>query len=364
MRQVLGVLLVLSLAINVYLWRQLDRPFANLPNASPASSPRPEPGSPATAQPLLAEQPKAPRSEEFREWLEQGKYDLLAQALTDALRASPLDPQLLLIEAELMVRTEPLSEATLHYYSLLDLPLPAQHHRDIEERIETLVNNATRQLRQSGSWSILAQFMEPLFQRMPLDKTYARWLAEAYAQQQKPTLTEDVLAALPSGDSAIRRIRRLLNTQPPDMPEEDTDDTPQRQADAIAIALERGRDKYYAHVNVDNQPARLLFDTGASTTAITQSLYETLTRRSALPFIGNFTVNTAAGPIRASMFEVAVITFGPLRFERTPVLVLPPSVLPNADGLLGMNLLRAYHFGIDQQHATLTLSPRRQQTNR
>lgn len=362
MRPVLGVLLALSLAINVYFWRQLDTANANASSSALTSTP--VPASAATVSPAFAEQPAPPTSRDFRKWLELGNYDQLEQALTDALKASPLEPELLLIEAELMVHTAPLSEAILHYYSLLDLPLSARHYHDIERRIETLVNNAATQLKQSGSWSILAQFMEPLFQRMPLEEKYARWLAEAYAQQQKPTLTEDVLAALPPDDANIRRIRSLLDTQASDAREEATIDTPQSQSDAITIALERGRDKYFAYVSFGNQPARLLFDTGASTTAITQSLYDTLKRREALPFIGNFTVNTAAGPIRASMFEAPIMTIGPLRFEQTPVLVLPSSALPDADGLLGMNVLRAYHFGIDQQHATLTLSPHQRQTNR
>ncbi|GGW95031.1 retropepsin-like aspartic protease [Alteromonas halophila] len=358
MRGLLSVLLLLSVALNVYLWqKQASAPVETrtdghsyIRQENPPVSPAPTEAAPPTA-------PAPNRLSEYRQWLESGQYERLKEALNRALKASPLDAEMLLLEAELVLQTEPLSEAILHYYTLLDLPLAAEVHDKVNARITSLTSNAASQLRQNANWSLLAQFMEPLFQRMPTDYQYARWLAEAYAQQQKPTLTEDVLAALPATDPAVSRIRGLLVTVPASEDTADTRASDSTSSEAITIALERGRDQYFAHVRFASVPARLLFDTGASTTAITDSLYKALKRRSALPFIGNFTVNTAAGRIRAAMYEVPVLTFGPLRIEDTPVLVLPPSVLPNADGLLGMNVLRGYHFGIDQQKAALTLSP-------
>ncbi len=365
MRTLLAILLIASLALNVYLWpseSESDSPpqratttqTKQVPPAMSAATSAPRHVSPAPAEPHIST---------LHQWLEQGRYSELEQVLHRALKRSPNDTPLLLLEAELTLRTQPLAEAILHFYDLLDLPLPPQQHRDIQARITSLVYKAANQLKQSGSWSLLAQFSEPLFQRRPANRQYALWLAEAYARQDKPTLTEDVLASLPPDDPQVQRIRGLLT--PPAGNRAVASESPQPKAGAsVTVALERGVDQYFIPVRFGNQSARLLLDTGASTSAITPSLFRRLRRDYALPFIGNFTVNTAAGEIRAPMHEMPDIQIGPLAFPRTAALVLPESVLSSADGLLGMNILRGYHFGIDQRRGQLTLSPVEPQSNR
>lgn len=291
--------------------------------------------------------------------LEQGHYGELETRLRQALRDSPDDVALLLLEAELMVRTRPLSDAVLHLYSLRDLPLSAPQRQQLEQRIDELVSTAVSQLRAAGHWDLLAQLVEPLFQVMPAHRPHILQLAEAYARQNKPTLMEDVLASMLPDDPQANRIRSLLPATSSDADENEAATAaamPDTDVDrAITLQLEADGPHFIASVRFANQPARLMLDTGATTTAITRQFYNRLTKRQQLPFIGNFEVETAAGRISASMVQVPVVSFGPLRFTNLAVLVLPEDVMRDADGLLGMNMMQNMDFRLNQQTGELTL---------
>lgn len=294
--------------------------------------------------------------------LNSGNYALLKQQLNSALQQFPTDESLLLLEAELIVRTQPLSDALIHFHDLAELPFSPASKAKVEKRIANLYDTAQNELSASGQWDLLANLNEPLFQRVPDNRQYILQLAEAYARQQKVTLMEDVLASLSYNDSQANAIRKIAYSE---SNRDDPNSTDERIArnellgnDVTRVALVRDGDQYRVGVKALNQQADMVLDTGATTTAITTDLFSRLGGLRRLTFIGNFDVNTASGTISAPLVHIPTFYFAGFRFDDVSALVLPVDALPSADGLLGMNILGKFDFSISPQDSELTLKVR------
>lgn len=294
--------------------------------------------------------------------LNSGNYALLKQQLNSALQQFPTDESLLLLEAELIVRTQPLSDALIHFHDLAELPFSTASKAKVEKRIANLYDTAQNELSASGQWDLLANLNEPLFQRVPDNRQYILQLAEAYARQQKITLMEDVLASLSYNDSQANAIRNIAYSE---SNRDDPNSTDERIArnkllgnDVTRVALVRDGDQYRVGVKALNQQADMVLDTGATTTAITTDLFSRLGGLRRLTFIGNFDVNTASGTISAPLVHIPTFYFAGFRFDDVSALVLPVDALPSADGLLGMNILGKFDFSISPQDSELALKVR------
>ncbi|HBN99027.1 MAG TPA: peptidase A2, partial [Alteromonas macleodii] len=297
--------------------------------------------------------------------LNNEQYALLATELTNLLKYDPLNESLLLLEGELIELTKPLSTAIVHYYDLAELPLSTETLSFIDAKIATLYQQAQTQLSQDEQWELVARLNEPLYQRIPDARHYTLNLAEAYAYQQKLTLMEDVLAALPSNDRdaniirnkayEMRDIANADNTLSESKPAPSEAEAARYQT---RVALERIGDQYRLDVKALNQKATMILDTGASTTAISSRLFARLGRMRNLTFIGNFNIRTASGTIEAPLVQIPRFYFAGYEFNDVSAIVLPEDALPDADGLLGMNVLGQFDFAIMPQSSELILTER------
>ncbi|MEQ5808381.1 clan AA aspartic protease [Alteromonas sp. NFXS44] len=281
-------------------------------------------------------------------------------ALTAALRDQPYNWELLLLEAMWVKREEPLSEAIIQYYKILERNPPPQVEQDISALITQMADTAAEKLRLAGDWDTLAAFVEPLYQYRPEDRFYTLQLAEAYGRQQKFTLMENVLASLPSEDRQAEALRRVLYPQTADAQSEDTPPTEEKRevsGNAYRMPLEQTGDHYLAPLTLNGRHSRLLVDTGASVTTVTTEVFRQVARRGNYRDLGNFAVNTAGGRVDARMVTLKEVEFGPWRLADVSVLVLPPGTLDGTEGLLGMNILKRFHFRIDQAGNALLLDP-------
>ena len=398
----IALLLVLtaSLLLNVYLWQR----FSN----SPQSNPHPNKNALTqnlTAQNDDASSPNGSRSEgaykrrdsnridgarnidarniddrnrggasikgmrslsELNALLHSGDMAALAASLNRQLKISPLSEPLLLLEAELIRQTKPLPTALLNYYDLADLPLSNTALIEINEKIRTLYQQAQQQLSRSDQWELVAKLNEPLFQRVPDNKTFTVNLATAYAHQLKVTLMEDVLAALPFNDPEAQAIRDIASDQQiaANEPDSDTTDEPQLQdsfleeGNNVRVKLDRIGNSYYVNAVALNQRAFMILDTGASTTAISSNLYARLGKMKNLSFIGIFNVQTASGSVEAPLVQIPEFRFAGYMFKNVSAIVLPEEALPDADGLLGMNILGEFDFSILPKEDVLILNKR------
>jgi clan AA aspartic protease (TIGR02281 family) len=290
-------------------------------------------------------------------WLQQEKYARLSRFLQDYLKSHPQDIDFLLLEADLVAQTSLLSEAIIHYYSLLKLPMMGEQYQHIQDTITSLSTNTISQLEKAYSWDILAIFVEPLLQIDPNNKLFIVALAQAYAEQQQANLMENTLASLPFDDPdalAIRDIIQIVETvQNTNKP--DNNEDPSLTSTERAIPLNQYGDQYVVGAQLGGNNVDLLIDTGATITAIDRDHYRQLNKRFKINYLGRFKVNTANGSLMAPMYQFRELQIGHRKVENIAVVILPMGGLANADGLLGMNFLREFDFRIDQRKALLYL---------
>ena len=372
---VVSVCLLESVSLNVYLlWPEPastaaeDAPKKTGNRVTSDSATKPLVSTaPQSALPYQVHQAKSDKSDApatnidtVRQWLDQGDFARVERFLIDALRANPESAQLLLLEADYILATEPLNVAVSHLFALQELSLFSREQReDLANRSAELIENTISALYNAGDWDMLALFLEPLFQLNSSDQVLTLKLAEAYARQQKFTLMDDVLANLSANNAGARSLRqRFVPGQAPSLERNVEKPADAQQTPITRLALTRYGDQYIAETEILSRPAALLLDTGASSTAISFELYKALRRFNKIPVIGLFDVRTAGGPIRSPLVQIDNMTLGPYKLSNIGVFVMPEAAMQQADGLLGMNVLKQFHFQLDQTNAELLLTPR------
>jgi clan AA aspartic protease (TIGR02281 family) len=275
------------------------------------------------------------------------------------LQLHPLDMDFLLLEAQLNVNTELLSDAVAHYYSLTKLPMTAAQAKVISDNISELSNHTITQLQRAYSWDTLAIFVEPLLQLEPQSRIYILALAEAYAQQNQTSLMENILASLDFEDPAAQKIRQLTSVVRANGAEENDEQAAGEKLSytpaTSTIELQQIGDQYIVNGQLAGNSVALLIDTGASITALSRQYFDGLSNRYKINFVGRFSVNTASGQVLAPMYQFSELKLNHAVVENISVVVLPMRNIGNVNGLLGMNFLREFDFKIDQRQSRLLL---------
>jgi clan AA aspartic protease (TIGR02281 family) len=382
MVRLLCALLLLSVMVNVYLFSKVTsttasttaEPTFDSPSISasetPASTPvaSDRPSDVSVAHPSERSSPEVPESGvtlAFLNALKQAKeYDRLRFYVQEYLRSHPQDIEALLLEAEVYYYTAPLNMALVNYYGLLDENLDKSHIENILKLIDVNTTRIIQQFSGDGSWDLLAEFLEPLIQVDPLNRRYVMALATAYGKQNQTVLMENVLAALPSDDLRAQRLRESIYAQdsaqvsPESAWEEladnqDRNDTTETGNHRLVPLIERNG-QYYTDVKINSVNARLLIDTGASTTAVTDSVFAKVDPRKTT-YLGNFNVQTAGGSISSALYKVSEIQVGSEIFNNISVMVLPTENMRDFDGLLGVNVIRRFNLTYDPSVGTMRM---------
>ena len=122
------------------------------------------------------------------------------------------------------------------------------------------------------------------------------------------------------------------------------------------LPLIRYGNQYLVNVAIDGHAARLLLDTGASLSGVSQDYI------ARYPHIvtskKTIRLNTASGTEESYLFTIDVLTMGDLRFSAHILARLPMTNVPDFDGLLGVDILGRFDFVIDQDKLQLRLTPR------
>ncbi|MGB3727077.1 MAG: retropepsin-like aspartic protease [Glaciecola sp.] len=287
------------------------------------------------------------------------QYTQLEFEISAYLRDFPNDLNALLLEAETYLHTKPLSMAILHYKDLLNLPLSDAQIADIEKLISVNTSRVIQQFSGDGAWDLLAEFLEPLLQVDPINRSYILALARAYGMQTQLNLMDNVLAALPTDDPRAQRLRenvmaRLNRNNQATIDDAYIDNKSEVNARAPDLILHKDKGQFVAETVLANIRARLLVDTGASTSAISERKFLRIRPRDK-SFLGQFTVNTAGGSIQAPIYKIKTFTVAGQTLKNMSVLVLPSAHLSRYDGLLGMNVLSQFDVEFDAEQATVKM---------
>jgi clan AA aspartic protease (TIGR02281 family) len=310
------------------------------------------------------ERPQEMTALEFLELLKtlqkKQQYDDLTLPLREYLSRYPSDYEAWLIEADLILHTEPLSTAIAFYYDLLEKNLPANEEDKVRTIIQVNTSKVIQQLSGDTAWDLLATFIEPLLQIDPLNPRYILGLAKAYGKQGQVTLMENALAALPYDDPRAEQLRKAIyspSTTP--LPDETPfDGTETASVSKRKIPVLGNGQQFFVQTKIDRTSHLFLIDTGASTTAISNRVFTRLPS-SDKEFIGRFNVQTAGGSIEAPLYKLNAITLGDITINNVSVIVLPDeSFRSNFQGLLGMNVLRNFDLQFDPENQKMSLFER------
>ena len=201
------------------------------------------------------------------------------------------------------------------------------------------------------------ELLLPLFQKLAYlkpDYAFYRWvLAEGYiaALDNNSAINElEMLQFDPDyGNKASQRLAELL--PPPPAPDE-PDDSPQ------IIPLSGSGGHYIVNAVAGNKyGVRLLIDTGASYTTLPNHILQPLRKRELATRIAHVELKTANGIRMAPIYRLKQFQIGPYSLMNIEVAELELGS-GGSDGLLGMNVLKEFHFFIDQNRKSLSLSPR------
>ncbi|WP_412972861.1 TIGR02281 family clan AA aspartic protease [Glaciecola sp. MF2-115] len=292
----------------------------------------------------------------------QQNYNDLVLPLRAYLKLYPSDYRAWLIEADLILHTEPLSTAIAFYYELLDKNLPEGEEEKVKSIIQVNTSKVIQQLSGDTAWDLLATFIEPLLQIDPLNSRYIIGLAKAYGKQGQVNLMENALAALPYDDSRAQKLRSSIYN-PKTQDEQTLADEPEARMETASVSKRKipvfgNGQQFFVQAKIDRYRRTFLIDTGASTTAISHALFIKLPTRDK-EFVGRFNVQTAGGSIEAPLYRLSAVTIGEIKMNNVSVIVLPEeSFRSNFKGLLGMNVLRNFDFRFDPENQKMSLFER------
>ncbi|GBL03428.1 TIGR02281 family clan AA aspartic protease [Glaciecola sp. KUL10] len=319
---------------------------------------------------LRTKTPAGIKSDEFNRLnnlFNDENYLDLELALRDFLNQNPFHEEALLLEAQLIMRTETLNYALTHYYELLDRSLSSSNKDKVQSIIDQQTTKVIQQLTGDGAWEILATFLEPLLQIDPLNQNYILSLARAYGMQEQNSLMENVLASMRFDHPRAQRLRsqiaQRLESRNTSAQESQTaaDNSQDKnwQGDSFsqppdAVARLSNNNQLITRVVLAEQTTVMLLDTGASTTAVKASVINRIDNDDK-DFIGYFNVQTAGGSIRAPLYRLSYLQIGESQFNQVSVLALPDDAMTKFDGLLGMNILKAYEMTFDQSQQLMRL---------
>ncbi|OED42035.1 hypothetical protein AB833_08150 [Chromatiales bacterium (ex Bugula neritina AB1)] len=123
-----------------------------------------------------------------------------------------------------------------------------------------------------------------------------------------------------------------------------------------AIALQQRGNQFLVDLTINRQDTvKLLIDTGASMTTLSQASFYSLPSSGVAIEQGRRVFHTANGVVQGTVYLVPEINLGPYLLTDTQVAVLDFDVVQGIDGLLGMNILGKFRFQIDQENRSLLL---------
>lgn len=300
--------------------------------------------------------------EQAGKWLASENYATFIAFEQSFLKFDPNNIQVLLLSAQKELRLNSINAGIGAYYDLLDLPMTNADKNLIQNQLHQIITQHIQTLKQAQAWQVLQTLSETLLNFEPDNVSYILTLAESYAQQQDAALTEFAIGLLPYSalsDPRVSQIRELLRTNTPSSQLDESSDGEADLSTVSTVELTRTGEHYIVNTLFNERyHIELLIDTGASTTTLSSRVFERYFNNHNTRYLGQYTLNTANGLTQAPVYQVKNVSLGDYVLDNVAVVVLPLAYMRDADGLLGMNVLSAFDFRIDQSRAQLLLSPR------
>ena len=218
-------------------------------------------------------------------------------------------------------------------------------------------------------WEGAAEYLKKALTLRP-DSLEEHWqLAWIYAQQveieaslseysvaaslaQTPEESKQIEKSIEALKKALAQIEGQESQQEPD---EEKPVEEQAESGVTVIPLKPIGKHFFVPLVLNNTlETELMIDTGASITAISPVIAEQL-GLTALEPEGYIKLNTAGGNVEAPYYILPNMQFGGYILENFRIAVLGSFAQTNMTGILGMDLLRYFHFSFDMDNQVLIL---------
>lgn len=310
------------------------------------------------SQPLVAARIKEALLTYMRLFLSHNDSSLFSELVQSYLQVFYDDIDVLLILVEHHRNAEYYFEALDVYQLSREYAYSPESRARVRKSFEEFLGKIDAHLRESGLGYMLAQLYQHADGMRLLDPQQRLRLAEVYLENQEIYFAKQVLneLALSGPLKQVARERLLLL--------DGGNETTVLKNTAASFEtrvqlISHGESHYLAELYLDNSsPLRLLIDTGASTTTVTQEAFDRIAYQVSSEFLGNRMFRTANGIASAQIKRLSSISLGPYELQNKKIAVMDFEMASGIDGLLGMNVLNHFIFQIDPNDPALLLSPR------
>lgn len=274
------------------------------------------------------------------------QYTTIEPFLTAFLIRYPYDQLLLAFKAETQVSLGLVGAAIEIYYSLISYTFEVKEEEYYQARIRHLAREQVDLLAKDQSWQAIIDFIEGLLIQEPTFPPYLLAKAEALINLEQMDEAQTILNPLLGVSYYRERAQSLL------------DRIDKNQLQQTAIKLQPMGEHYLVNGTIDgSSDVKLMIDTGASLSVLTQTMFDEIQDWSAPTYLGDTNLNTAGGRINAPIYEFERFQIDAFYIDKMRFVVVPIENMTNYHGLLGMNFLKNFKFEIDQESNLLILSP-------
>ena len=209
---------------------------------------------------------------------------------------------------------------------------------------QLLLNHAEQQLGAAGNEYALLAVYQQLAARDMAGAALLFRLAELYVLVEEPDRARQQLDALVDDPGWYAPARALLARL-------------EREAGAdVGVELVVRSGQFFIDLDLaQHARVRLLLDTGASVSALSDNAFNQLRVGAAFRPVGEATLATAGGQVRAPLYRLAQLTLGDQLLTDVDFAILAED-FAGFDGVLGMNALGQVQFEIDQVGGELLLN--------
>lgn len=268
------------------------------------------------------------------------------------------DIEVLLLQAQYYRGLGYFSDALQSYLQARTYAYTEQQSNRVHDELQNFIFQRDADYAEESDWQALLNFYAKLHE---LDVTterqrfrYAELLLMFSDEKAATSILEQLQAVAPAWRP---KARQLLNQY-----KRDGHYHPGKSQSTgfeSAISMEPAGSHYLLNITLnDSSHHRLLLDTGASITMLTEESFFAASRAGGWREMGWSLFNTANGLARGRMMQVDRLQLGEYVLNDVRVAVQTADFGNDVDGLLGMNVLRQFQFQIDQDNNRLLLSPR------
>ncbi|SMF15037.1 clan AA aspartic protease, TIGR02281 family [Alteromonadaceae bacterium Bs31] len=327
-------------------------------------------GEPTPAIHLFSERQPHFKKREEQQWrstflgflsqkLNEGETELFLEAVGYWLQLRYSDVDVLLMLAQYYRVMNYHSEALQTYLQAGAYASGRFNNTRVDEKLLNYIHTHDAALSSAGEWYDLLLFYEQLDRLDISNPTQNFRYAELLLMHDDEATAGIILEELgetPGWEKRIADLRKTYSEQGEYHASQST--APGYQS---SVAMKPMGHHYLLGVvlNGGQQQPKLLLDTGASITMLTEEAFGRLVASSGWKDLGWRLFNTANGIARGRLMQVKELQLGQYALQDVKIAVQGADLGDGVDGLLGMNVLSRFHFKIDQDEHKLLLTPRK-----